>query len=113
LAGKPGTGKTAIAMGVSQELGENTPFTKIYGSEVFSLELSKIEALTQAFRKSIVVRIIEETEVIEGEFVVIKVDTTIGSSSTEQSSKSLGGYSRINKRDMEKSGRLKLCSDKK
>ena len=50
LAGRPGTGKTAIAMGLAQALGEDTPFTTIAGSEIFSLEMSKTEALTQAFR---------------------------------------------------------------
>ena len=34
LAGRPGTGKTAIAMGIAQALGEETPFTMIAGSEV-------------------------------------------------------------------------------
>ena len=66
LAGRPGTGKTAIAMGLAQALGEDTPFTTIAGSEIFSLEMSKTEALTQAFRRSIGVRIMEETEIIEG-----------------------------------------------
>jgi RuvB-like protein 2 len=47
LAGQPGTGKTAIAMGLAQALGEDTPFTTIAGSEIFSLEMSKTEALTQ------------------------------------------------------------------
>ncbi|RYH08717.1 RuvB-like helicase [archaeon] len=74
LAGKPGTGKTAIAMGLAQALGEDTPFTTIAGSEIFSLEMSKTEALTQAFRRSIGVRIMEETEIIEGEVVEIQVD---------------------------------------
>lgn len=74
LAGKPGTGKTAIAMGLAQALGEDTPFTTIAGSEIFSLEMSKTEALTQAFRRSIGVRIIEETEMIEGEIVEIQID---------------------------------------
>ncbi|KII72394.1 RuvB-like 2 [Thelohanellus kitauei] len=55
IAGKPGTGKTAIAMGIAQELGE-TPFTTMSGTEFFSLEISKTEALTQALRKSIGVR---------------------------------------------------------
>ncbi len=89
LAGQPGTGKTALAMGLAHELGDDTPFTMIAGSEViflasqyfftqacrshdspfqiFSLEMSKTEALTQAFRRSIGVRIMEETEIIEGE----------------------------------------------
>jgi RuvB-like protein 2 len=34
LAGAPGTGKTAIAMGLSQALGADTPFTMLAGSEV-------------------------------------------------------------------------------
>lgn len=91
LAGKPGTGKTAIAMGMAQALGEDTPFTTIAGSEIFSLEMSKTEALTQAFRRSIGVRIMEETEMIEGEVVEIQVDEPAAS----------GG---------EKTGRLTLCT---
>merc|ERR1719502_210558 len=91
LAGKPGTGKTAIAMGLAQALGEDTPFTTIAGSEIFSLEMSKTEALTQAFRRSIGVRIMEETEMIEGEVVEIQVDEPAAS----------GG---------EKTGRLTLCT---
>ena len=43
-------------------------------SEIFSLEMSKTEALTQAFRKSIGVRIREETEMIEGEVVEVQID---------------------------------------
>jgi RuvB-like protein 2 len=52
------------------------------GSEIFSLEMSKTEALTQAFRRSIGVRIMEETEIIEGEVVEIQVDTAAASSSS-------------------------------
>ncbi|ELU16243.1 hypothetical protein CAPTEDRAFT_221846 [Capitella teleta] len=74
IAGHPGTGKTAIAMGMAQALGTDTPFTSIAGSEIFSLEMSKTEALTQSFRKSIGVRIKEETEIIEGEVVEIQID---------------------------------------
>jgi len=74
IAGVPGTGKTAIAMGMAQALGTDTPFTAMAGSEIFSLEMSKTEALTQAFRKSIGVRIREETEIIEGEVVEVQID---------------------------------------
>uniref|UniRef100_A0A1I8ILN4 RuvB-like helicase n=1 Tax=Macrostomum lignano TaxID=282301 RepID=A0A1I8ILN4_9PLAT len=75
IAGRaPGTGKTAIAMGMAQALGQDTPFTAIAGSEIYSLEMSKTEALTQAFRKSIGVRIKEETEIIEGEVVEVQID---------------------------------------
>jgi RuvB-like protein 2 len=90
LAGKPGTGKTALAMGLAQALGEDTPFTTIAGSEIFSLEMSRTEALTQAFRRSIGVRIMEETEIIEGEIVEIQVDEPVS-----------GG---------DKTGRLTLCT---
>ncbi|KAG4207435.1 hypothetical protein ERO13_A03G065400v2 [Gossypium hirsutum] len=74
LAGQPGTGKTAIAMGMAKSLGLETPFSMLSGSEIFSLEMSKTEALMQAFRKSIGVRIKEETEIIEGEVVEIQID---------------------------------------
>ncbi|XP_057289440.1 ruvB-like 2, partial [Hydractinia symbiolongicarpus] len=74
IAGQPGTGKTAIAMGIAQSLGADTPFTAMAGSEIFSLEMGKTEALTQAFRKSIGIRIKEETEIIEGEVVEVQID---------------------------------------
>jgi RuvB-like protein 2 len=74
LAGQPGTGKTAIAMGMAKSLGEETPFAALAASEIFSMEISKTEALTQAFRKAIGVRIKEESEVIEGEVVEVEID---------------------------------------
>lgn len=74
LAGEPSTGKTAIAVAISQALGSETPFTSMSGSEIFSLEMSKTESLAQALRKSIGVRIKEETEIIEGEVVEIQID---------------------------------------
>lgn len=77
IAGPPSTGKTAIAMGLSQSLGQDVPFTAIAGSEIFSFDLSKTEALTQAFRKSIGIKIKEETEIIEGEVVEIQIDRSI------------------------------------
>ncbi|XP_065360702.1 ruvB-like helicase 2 [Calliphora vicina] len=74
LAGEPSTGKTAIAVGMAQALGTETPFTSMSGSEIYSLEMSKTEALSQSLRKSIGVRIKEETEIIEGEVVEIQID---------------------------------------
>lgn len=71
------TGKTAIAMGMSQALGSDVPFTMLASSEIFSLEMSKTEALEQAFRKSIGVRIKEESEMIEGEVVEIQTDRSV------------------------------------
>ncbi|VEU21303.1 DEKNAAC102609 [Brettanomyces naardenensis] len=77
FAGPPSTGKTAIAMGLSQSLGTDVPFTAIAASEVFSKDISKTEALTQAFRKSIGIKIKEETELIEGEVVEIQIDRSL------------------------------------
>ncbi len=67
-------------MGIAKSLGDKTPFTMLAGSEIFSLEMSKTEALTQAFRRSIGVRIKEEAEMIEGEVVEIEIEksTTTG-----------------------------------
>lgn len=44
---QPGTGKTAIAMGIAKSLGPETPFAMIAASEIFSMEMSRTEALTQ------------------------------------------------------------------
>ncbi|KHN47680.1 RuvB-like 2 [Glycine soja] len=61
----PGTGKTAIAMGMAKSLELETPFTMITASEIFSLEMWKTKALTQAFHKAINIGIKEETKVVE------------------------------------------------
>ncbi|KAF2581046.1 hypothetical protein F2Q68_00003812 [Brassica cretica] len=87
IAGQPGTGKTAIAMGMAKSLGLETPFAMIAGSEIFSLEMSKTEALTQSFRKAIGVRIKEETEVIEGEVVEVQIDRPASSGVASKSGK--------------------------
>jgi DNA helicase TIP49 (TBP-interacting protein) len=62
---------------MAQSLGSDVPFTMIAASEVFSLSMSKTEALTQAFRRSIGVRIKEETELVEGEVVEIQIDRSL------------------------------------
>ena len=87
LAGQPGTGKTAIAMGMAKALGEETPFAMMAASEIFSLEMSKTEALSQAFRKAIGVRIKEETEIIEGEVVEIEIDRPAATGSAAKTGK--------------------------
>ena len=67
-----------VSLETLQALGPDTPFTTVAGSEIFSLEMSKTEALTQAFRRSIGVKIMEETEIIEGEVVEIQARDTRG-----------------------------------
>ena len=76
LAGPPGTGKTAIAVGITRELGEDVPFISLHGSEIFSTELKKTEVLMRAMRKAIGVRIHELRTVYEGEVIDLEVKTT-------------------------------------
>ena len=72
LAGPPGTGKTAIALAISQELGPKVPFCPMVGSEVYSSEVKKTEILYENFRRAIGLRIKEIKEVWEGEVVELK-----------------------------------------
>ncbi|KAJ6591574.1 RuvB-like helicase 1 [Mycena vulgaris] len=67
LVGGPGTGKTALALAVSHELGVKVPFCSMVGSEVYSTEVKKTEVLAEAFRRAIGLRIKETKEVYEGE----------------------------------------------
>lgn len=67
LAGPPGTGKTALALAVAQDLGPKVPFCPMVGSEVYSSEIKKTEVLMENFRRAIGLRIKETKEVYEGE----------------------------------------------
>ncbi|KAF4611318.1 hypothetical protein G7Y89_g15694 [Cudoniella acicularis] len=67
LAGGPGTGKTALALAISQELGTKVPFCPIVGSELYSTEVKKTEALMENFRRAIGLKVRETKEVYEGE----------------------------------------------
>eukprot|EP00210_Caulerpa_lentillifera_P006438 g6150.t1 len=69
LAGAPGTGKTALALGISQELGTRVPFCPMVGSEVYSSEVKKTSVLMENFRRAIGLRIKENKEVYEGEVI--------------------------------------------
>ena len=53
LAGAPGTGKTALALAIAQELGAKVPFCPMVGSEVYSAEVKKTEVLAEVFRRAI------------------------------------------------------------
>jgi hypothetical protein len=50
---QPGTGKTALALGIAQELGTKVPFCPMVGSEVYSSEVKKTEVLMENFRRAI------------------------------------------------------------
>lgn len=85
MAGAPGTGKTALALGIAQELGPKVPFCPMVGSEVYSSEVKKTEILMENFRRAIGIRIKESKEVYEGEVTEI---------TPEETENPLGGYGR-------------------
>jgi len=76
FAGPPGTGKTAIAVGISRDLGANVPFIQMSGSEVYSSERKKTEILFEAIRKCIGVEIHEMRKIYEGEVTGVDIKTT-------------------------------------
>src|SRR2546421_8179302 len=83
LAGAPGTGKTAIALAIAQELGPKVPFCPMVASEVYSNEIKKTEVLMENFRRAIGLRIKETKEVYEGEVTEL---------TPEETENPLGGY---------------------
>lgn len=91
FAGPPGTGKTALALGlpsfcimhivccfvmcvlaIARELGPKVPFCAMTGPEVYSAEVKKTEVLTENMRRALGLRIKEMKEVFEGEVTEIK-----------------------------------------
>ncbi|KAK9829810.1 hypothetical protein WJX72_008026 [[Myrmecia] bisecta] len=76
LTGAPGTGKTALALGIAQELGTKVPFCPMVGSEVYSSEVKKTEVLMENFRRAIGLRIKENKEVYEGEVTELRPEET-------------------------------------
>merc|ERR1711959_663776 len=83
LVGAPGTGKTAIALGIAQDLGTKVPFCPMVGSEVYSSEVKKTEVLMENFRRAIGLRIKETKEGYEGEVTEL---------TPEEAENPLGGY---------------------
>merc|ERR1711988_741280 len=86
LVGAPGTGKTAIALGIAQDLGTKVPFCPMVGSEVYSSEVKKTEILMENFRRAIGLRIKETKEVYEGEVTEL---------APEETENPLGGYGKV------------------
>jgi len=72
FVGPPGSGKTALAIAIARELGEDTPFVMINGAELYSSEIKKTEILMRAVRRAIGIRIREFRRVYEGVVKEIK-----------------------------------------
>jgi len=85
LAGAPGTGKTALALAMSHELGSQVPFCPMVGSQVVSAEVKQTEIIMQHVRRAMGLRIRETKEVYEGEVTTLDVQET---------EDPLGGYGR-------------------
>ncbi len=73
IVGPSGTGKTALAVGIARELGEDTPFVAMSGSEIYTTDIRKTELLKQAIRKAIGVRFRERKLVYEGVVRELKI----------------------------------------
>eukprot|EP00238_Polyblepharides_amylifera_P004793 CAMPEP_0196587914 /NCGR_PEP_ID=MMETSP1081-20130531/59006_1 /TAXON_ID=36882 /ORGANISM="Pyramimonas amylifera, Strain CCMP720" /LENGTH=424 /DNA_ID=CAMNT_0041910247 /DNA_START=376 /DNA_END=1650 /DNA_ORIENTATION=+ len=86
MAGAPGTGKTALALGIASELGSKVPFCPMVGSEVYSMEVKKTEVLMENFRRAIGLRIKENKEVYEGEVTEL---------TPEETESGTGGYGKV------------------
>ena len=81
------TGKTAISLAISQELGKKVPFCPMIGSEVYSSEVKKTEILMENFRRSIGIRIKEQKEVYEGVVIQLTPEEAEDELSTNYGSK--------------------------
>lgn len=75
LAGPPGTGKTAVAVGMARELGEDVPFIQISGSQIFSADRDKTDILMESLRKALGIRVKEMREVFEGEVTSLNIES--------------------------------------
>lgn len=75
LAGPPGTGKTAVAVGMARELGEDVPFIQISGSQIFSADRDKTDILMESLRKALGVKVSEMREVYEGEVTSLDIQS--------------------------------------
>lgn len=105
LAGPPGTGKTATAVGMAREFGEDVPFIQLSGSQIFSAERDKTEILMESMRKALGVRLREMREVYEGEISSMDIETGQAAYSPYQQAPS-GAKVTLRTQDEKKSLRL-------
>ncbi|KAM0671778.1 DNA helicase [Ordospora colligata] len=89
IKGEIGTGKTALAIALSRSLG-GVCMNSISGTEIYSLGMSKSEAIIQALRKAVGLRIREYAKVIEGEVVSLSGQRIVLKTTDMESSFDIG-----------------------
>ena len=74
ITGISGSGKTALGLALGKELGKNTPFSLVNGSEFSFLNSKKTSRLIQSCRKAVGIRIVDTIEFYEGEVTNMLID---------------------------------------
>nr|XP_027193597.1 ruvB-like protein 1 [Dermatophagoides pteronyssinus] len=74
LAGPPGTGKTALALGLCKALGTKIPFCTVSPAELYSQEVKKTEVLNEYLRRVTRVRIKVTKHIYEGELIDLHLE---------------------------------------
>ncbi len=106
LAGPPGTGKTAVAVGMARELGEDVPFIQISGSQIFSADRDKTDILMESLRKALGVRVTEMREVYEGEVTAMDIQSGQASPTPYQQQAPASAQLTLRTKDEEKTLKL-------
>jgi RuvB-like protein 2 len=74
IVGNSGTGKTCLSIAIGLSIDKYMPFVAVNGAELNFLNVSKIENIKQIIRKAIGVRFFNESFIIQGEVVDIKIN---------------------------------------
>ena len=74
IVGNSGTGKTCLSIAIGLSIDKSMPFVAVNGAELNFLNVSKIENIKQNIRKAIGVRFFNESFIIQGEVVDIKIN---------------------------------------
>jgi RuvB-like protein 2 len=74
IVGNSGTGKTCLSIAIGLSIDKTMPFVAVNGAELNFLSVSKIENIKQIIRKAIGVRFFNESFIIQGEVVDVKIN---------------------------------------
>ena len=74
IVGNSGTGKTCLSMSIGLSIDKYVPFVAVNGAELNFLNFSKIEIIKQSIRKAIAIKFFNESYIIEGQVVDIKIN---------------------------------------